>query len=196
MWNAISNVGDAALTIPVAMTCAVWLALSDRALAMRWTLLLAAGMALVGVTKILYAGCGIEISAIGFRVISGHSTLSTAVWTVTIALLCRGAGSRVLAGAACGLLIGGLTAIARLFDHAHTVPEVIAGWLLGAAVAALFIRSLTRSDVKLFRPAVAAIGLSLVTTLAYGHHAPFQAMIEDYSPGICSGVLADFFGRF
>lgn len=196
MWNAISNVGDAALTIPVAITCAVWLALSDRALATRWTLLLAAGMALVGVTKILYAGCGIEISAIGFRVISGHSTLSTAVWTVTIALLCRGAGARVLTGAACGLLIGALTAIARLFDHAHTVPEVIAGWLLGAAVAALFIHSLTRSDVKLFRPAVAAIGLSLVTTLAYGHHAPFQAMIEDYSPGLCGAVLADFWGRF
>jgi membrane-associated phospholipid phosphatase len=196
MWNAISNVGDAALTIPVAITCAVWLALSDRALAIRWMLLLAAGMALVGVTKILYAGCGIEIAAIGFRVISGHSTLSTAVWTVTIALLCRGAGGRVLAGAACGLLIGALTAIARLFDHAHTVPEVIAGWLLGAAVAALFIRSLTRSDARLFRPAVAAIGLSLVTTLAYGHHAPFEAMIEEYSPGLCSGVLANFSGRF
>ena len=67
--------------------------------------------------------------------ISGHTTLSTAIWTVTIVLLCRGAGRSVLAGAAAGLLVGVLTATARIFDHAHTVSEVIAGWLLGATVA-------------------------------------------------------------
>jgi len=192
MWNAISDVGDAALTIPVAVTGAVWLALSDRALALRWILLLAAGMVLIGITKILYAGCGIEIASLGLRVISGHTTLSTAIWTVTIVLLCRGAGRSVYAGAAAGLLVGILTATARIFDHAHTVSEVIAGWLLGATVAVLFMRALMRSDVKLFRPGVAAVGLSLVTTIAYGHHAPFQAMIEEYSPGVCLSVSDGF----
>jgi len=193
MWNAISDIGDAALTVPVAVTCAVWLALSDRALAARWILLLATGMMLVGITKILYAGCGIEIASMGLRVISGHTTLSTAIWTVTLVLLCRGAGRSVYAGAAAGLLIGILTAAARIFDHAHSISEVIAGWLLGATVAVLFMRALTRSDVKLFRPAIAAIGLSLVTTIAYGHHAPFQAMIEEYSPGACLSMSDGFF---
>ena len=180
------------MTIPVAVTGAVWLALSDRALALRWILLLAAGMVLIGITKILYAGCGIEIASLGLRVISGHTTLSTAIWTVTIVLLCRGAGRSVYAGAAAGLLVGILTATARIFDHAHTVSEVIAGWLLGATVAVLFMRALMRSDVKLFRPGVAAVGLSLVTTIAYGHHAPFQAMIEEYSPGVCLSVSDGF----
>ncbi|SOE69050.1 PAP2 superfamily protein [Burkholderia sp. D7] len=190
MWTAISNVGDAALTLPVALTCAIWLRLSDKTLAVRWVMLLAAGMALVGITKILYAGCGVEISAIGFRVISGHTTLSTAVWTVAIALLWRSAGGSAWMGAMAGLLIGVLTAFARVFDYAHTVPEVIAGWLLGAVIAALFVHPLARSKVKLFRPIAAAAGLLLVTTVAYGHHAPIQAMIDNYSPGVCSRLWA------
>ena len=59
MWSEISNIGDAALTLPIALTCAAWLALTDWRLAARWGVLLAAGMGLVGATKILYAGCGI-----------------------------------------------------------------------------------------------------------------------------------------
>ncbi|CAE6969357.1 hypothetical protein R70199_08056 [Paraburkholderia domus] len=79
MWNAISNLGDAALTVPAPITCTIWLKLLSREFASRWMLLLAAGMALVGVTKILYAGCRVAIPSIGFRVVSGHTTLSTAV---------------------------------------------------------------------------------------------------------------------
>ena len=55
------------------------------------TLLLAAGVALVGTTKILCAGCGVEIREIGCRVVSGNTMLLSAVWTICIALfwLCR-----------------------------------------------------------------------------------------------------------
>lgn len=190
MWNAISNLGDAALTLPVAITCAIWLRLSNRALARRWMLLLAVGMGLVGVTKILYAGCGVQISSIGFRVISGHTTLSTAVWAVALALLFRGAGGDARFGALAGLLVGMLTAVARVFDYAHTVSEVIAGWLLGGTIAALFVWALARSEARLFRPAGTAAGLFMVTTVAYGHHAPIQAMIDWYSPGVCARAMA------
>lgn len=190
MWNAISNLGDAALTLPVAITCTIWLKLSSRAVANRWMLLLAAGMALVGVTKILYAGCGVEIPSIGFRVISGHTTLSTAVWAVTLALLFRSAGGDARVGAVAGLVVGMLTAVARVLDHAHTVPEVVAGWLLGGAIAALCVRALAVSKARMFRPAVTAAGLLMVTTVAYGHHAPIQAMIDKYSPSVCTRAMA------
>ncbi|MCY1512089.1 hypothetical protein D9M68_465370 [compost metagenome] len=186
MWNAISDVGDAALTLPVAISCAVWLGISAPRLAIRWILLLSAGMALTGITKVLYAGCGFEISSIGFRMISGHTTLSTAVWTVAIALLSRGMGGNPGIGAIAGLLVGLLTAVARVFDHAHTVPEVIAGWLVGAAIGALFVRAFTRSEFRPFRPVAAAAALILVTTAAYGNHAPFQTMIEAHSRGLCA----------
>jgi len=154
MWNAISDVGDAALTIPVAITCAVWIVLSDRVLAVRWILLLVTGIVPVGVTKILYAGCGIEISSIGLRVISGHTTLSTVVWTVTMILLCRGAERSLFAGAVAGLLVGVLSATAHIFDRSDSSGH--------------------RSPL-LHHP---------VNTIAYGHHAPFQAVIEEYCPPV------------
>lgn len=185
MWNAISNLGDAALTVPIAIMCAAWLWLSSRILARRWVMLLAGAMALVGLTKILYAGCGFEISSIGFRVISGHTTLSTAVWTVAFTLVFRGARGDARIGTVLGLIVGLMTAIARVFDNAHTIPEVIVGWLLGALIAGVFVRKLGRSGAPLFRPAITSVVLLLVTSLAYGRHAPIQSIIEQYSHDIC-----------
>jgi membrane-associated phospholipid phosphatase len=189
MWSAISNVGDAALTLPVAIACAIWLTLSDRRLAWRWIMLLAAGSALVGATKILYFGCGIEFRPLDFHVISGHTALSTSVWTVTFALLYRSANASVTAGAATGLAFGALTAVARVADRAHTPSEVVAGWLLGAAISLLFVQSLRRSSARIVLSSAGACALALIIGVAYGHHAPIQDMIEDYSPGVCTGVL-------
>lgn len=188
MWSAISNVGDAALTVPVAIACATWLTLSSRALAWRWLLLLGAGSALVGATKILYFGCGVEFSPLDFHVISGHTALATSVWTVTLALIFRGAGGSVNAGAAAGLAIGALTAVARVADRAHTPAEVVAGWLLGAAVSLLFVTALKRSNARVVLSSAGVCALALVVGVAYGHHAPIQDMIEQYSPDVCSAL--------
>ena len=188
MWNAISDLGDAAVTLPLAAACAIWIALSDRRLATYWLIFLAAGVALVGTTKILYAGCGIEINEIGFRVVSGHTMLSSAVWTTCIALLLRRAGLASI-GVSIGLASGALIGAARVFEEAHTVSEVIAGWMLGSAVALFFVRALGKSHVQLRGTAVAGASLLLVSGIAYGHHAPFQALIEQYSPGVCARFL-------
>jgi len=189
MWSALSNVGDAALTLPVAVACAIWLMLSDRPLAWRWIVLLAVGSALVGATKILYFGCGVEFRPLDFHVISGHTALSTSVWTVTFALLFRSAGGSVNVGAATGLAIGALTAVARVLDRAHTPSEVVAGWLLGALVSLLFVHTLRRSRARIVLSPVGACALALVVGVAYGHHAPIQQLIEHYSPDVCRGFL-------
>jgi len=133
---------------------------------------------------------------IAFRVISGHTTLSTAVWTVAISLICRCTIGSTRLGVVVGLLVGTLTAVARVFDHAHTIPEVIAGWLLGATVAMLFVRGFARSESRLIWPRVVPLGLLLVAAAAYGHHAPIQDMIENYSPQICARILASGSPRF
>lgn len=188
MWNAISNFGDAAVTLPLALACAIWIASSNRHAAAYWLFLLSTGMAIVGATKILYAGCGIEISEIGFRVVSGHTMLSSAVWTTCIALFLRRTGHESI-GIALGLASGALIGVARVFEEAHTLSEVIAGWALGSTVALAFVRVLDKSHVELRGTAVAAASLLLVSGIAYGHHAPFQSLIERYSPGVCSRFL-------
>jgi membrane-associated phospholipid phosphatase len=190
MWGSISNLGDAALTLPLALCCAAWIATSSGRLAIRWLTGLACAMAVVGATKIAYAGCGLEIQAIGFRVISGHTMLASAAWTTVMALLfAAGDGKRTSLGIAIGLLVGAVIGVARVFDDAHTASEVVIGWGVGAAVALLFIRALSKAGVRPKRPVVAATVLLLVSSAAYGHHAPFQAMIERYSLGFCSRWL-------
>ncbi|RQR37525.1 phosphatase PAP2 family protein [Burkholderia sp. Bp9143] len=186
MWSEISNIGDAALTLPVALTCAVWLALSNRRLAVRWIALLAAGMSLVGATKILYAGCGVEIPQFDFRVISGHTMLSTSVWTVALSMLWQAFRPGKVPGMAAGFLVGAVTAVARVFDHSHTIPEVVVGWLLGALVALVFLRAYERAHKRAFSPRIAAACLLLVSGIAYGHRAPFQQMIDTHSPQFCA----------
>jgi hypothetical protein len=66
MWHAFTNIGDAAVTLPVAIVCAGWIAMSNLRLAFRWGLVLSAGMALVGATKILYAGWGVSFPEVEF----------------------------------------------------------------------------------------------------------------------------------
>jgi membrane-associated phospholipid phosphatase len=194
MLYTFAYVGDAALTLPIALACAFWIALSDWRLALRWALTLAGGIAIVGATKIIYAGWGIRIHLIGFRVVSGHTMLATAVWTVVVSLLLRNWQRGQAAGMACGLTIGAMTGVARVLDHAHYPSEVLAGWLVGAAVAALFLRACARSEIRPFRPVAAACALLLVSSLAYGHHAPFQYLIVTHTPSLRAHIAAGLSG--
>ena len=186
MWSEISNIGDAALTLPIALTCAAWLVLTDWRLAVRWGVLLAAGMGVVGATKILYAGCGIELPQFDFRVISGHTMLSTSVWTVALSMLWQAFRAGKVPGVAAGLAVGAVTAVARVFDHSHTIPEVVIGWLLGALVALVFLRIYDRAHKRSVSPRIAAVCLLLVSGIAYGNRAPFQQMIDTHSPQFCA----------
>jgi hypothetical protein len=184
----LSNLGDAGLLVPLALACALWLRAIDRQLALRWLLSLSIGMALVGASKILYAGCGVEISSVQFRVISGHTMLAAAVWTVAFALLAGCANARWhRAGATLGLLLGAAIGLSRIAEDAHTPIEVLAGWLLGGGVAMLFLNRFTREPRRMPQAILAGLGLLAVSSIAYGHHAPFQRMIVHYSPWLGRG---------
>ncbi|MDW9234143.1 PAP2 superfamily protein [Burkholderia cepacia] len=192
MWTAVSDLGDAAMTLPLAVVCIAWLTRSTagRRHAASWALMLAAGMALVGATKMLYAGCGIQIRPIHFRVISGHTMLASAVWPMVCVLALSGgvqprASSPRSLPLGVGLALGALIGAARVFDDAHTPSEVVAGWLVGSAVALAFMwrHGTPRVDAR-YRALVAG-SLLAVSAAVYGRHAPIQAAIELYSPFLC-----------
>ncbi|AZQ53844.1 phosphatase PAP2 family protein [Burkholderia cenocepacia] len=196
MWTAISDLGDAAMTLPLALVCIGWLTCSatGRRDAAAWASMLAAGMALVGATKMLYAGCGIQIRAIDFRVISGHTMLASAVWPMTCVLALSGrapwrANTSLSLGLGLGLwlglALGALIGVARVFDDAHTPAEVAAGWLVGSAVALAFVRRHGAPRVDARYRALVAGSLLAVSAVAYGRHAPIQAAIDNYAPFLC-----------
>jgi membrane-associated phospholipid phosphatase len=190
MWSEITSLGDAVLTLSVALACAIWLAMSNRRLAVLWMACLAAGVAFVGITKVLHAGLGVEIEGMDLRMISGHAMLATAVWTVTAALLLRGRRTACVLGIGAGLALGAATGAARVLDHSHTVAEAVAGWLTGALVAAVFLRACARAGVRPGRPLRAAMLLLFVSTLAYGRSVPLQHYIDEHSSGLCARILA------
>jgi membrane-associated phospholipid phosphatase len=198
MWTIFTNMGDAAITLPVAAICVGWIALFNVPLAFRLIGALTVGVGMVGVTKILYAGWGISIPATDFRVISGHTMLATSVWMVALALQLKWWRLPPLAGVIAGMLMGAGTGISRLIDHSHSLPEVISGWLLGTLAAGFFLRSAVNVELARFRPVWSTISLLLVSTLAYGHKAPFQYLIETRSPEIRNHVpsVIALFSRF
>lgn len=197
MWTVFTNIGDAAVTLPVAVVCAFWIALFNVRLACRWLASLAAGVAIVGASKIVYAGWGISFPASHFRVISGHAMLSTSVWMVAITLQLKWWRLPPSIGIVSGLAIGALTGISRLMDLSHTVPEVVSGWILGALVALYFLRTALSVDLERVRPTWSALSLLAVSALAYGHQAPLQRLIETRSPEIHSHAhsIMAFAGR-
>ncbi|AET89891.1 MULTISPECIES: phosphatase PAP2 family protein [Caballeronia] len=188
LWT-LSNLGDAALLLPLALVCALWLRSVDTRLALRWALLLAAGMGLVGLSKILYAGCGLEFSAIDMRMISGHTMLAASIYTVAGGLLFGALGGGwYRLGAAGGLALAAAIGASRIMQDAHTPAEVVAGWMLGAAIAAMFLARVFDRPRKMPSALVAGLGFLAVSSIAYGHHAPFQRMIEHYSWWFCQGI--------
>ncbi|HYS66802.1 MAG TPA: phosphatase PAP2 family protein [Paraburkholderia sp.] len=184
MWRMFTNLGDAAVTLPVALTCSIWIALFDVRLACRWLVALAAGMCIVGATKILHAGWGLSFPASHFRVISGHAMLSTSVWIVAFALQFKWWRLPPEAGIAIGLIVGLLTGMSRVLNQSHSLSEAFAGWVVGAVVALIFLRNARHVEFERFRPVWPTLSILLISALAYGHTAPLQRLIETHSPAI------------
>ncbi|MBB6366992.1 membrane-associated phospholipid phosphatase [Xanthomonas sacchari] len=186
MWSAISNFGDAAMTLPLALVCAVWLAQGSggwRA-AGTWLGLVATAAALVGATKILYAGCGVELRALQFRVISGHTMLAASVWPMAC-ILCLRARPRPRLAVAGGLAIASVIAIARVYARAHSLSEVAVGVVVGAATTACYLRWHGAPQLPARLRVYAILSVGLVAVLMYGRHAPIQHAIQAYSPALC-----------
>jgi membrane-associated phospholipid phosphatase len=107
-------------------------------LARLWCLLLGAGLLLVTITKIVFIGWGARIAKLDFTGISGHATRVAAIMPVMLpAQKARTWEGRlaVTAGMAFGFAIG----VSRLMLQVHSGSEVMAGYILGAAISLAFI---------------------------------------------------------
>ena len=134
--------GSSPLLIPAALCLTIWMwAGNARRMALSWTLIFAAGLALVAASKIAYIGWGFEIEAIGFRGFSGHAMRTAAVAPVMLHLLLQDAPRTIrAAGIVSGLVLGVLMAVAVSVYDDHSASESIAGFFLGVFVSLGFIR--------------------------------------------------------
>jgi membrane-associated phospholipid phosphatase len=164
-WQVITNLGAASLLAPMIPLIAIafWLA-REKSAAVVWLFALGFAVFLTLATKIAFMGWGIGIKAIGFTGISGHTVLASAVLPV---LFGWASAARTRVGQYTGVVLGALLAllvgISRLALDAHSVSEVIAGWLAGALVSAATLWSLKRSEP--LPRAIAALPIFLALAL-------------------------------
>ncbi|WP_347558959.1 phosphoesterase [Robbsia sp. KACC 23696] len=177
VWR-VTNFGDLAVLLPLAVILAIWVGIRSPERAIRWFGAMVMAMALTTLTKIRYASTGTTIEPFDFRMISGHMVLSFSVWPVLAYAVGSLLGQRTayLAAALAGIgcLIIGYT---RLFGF-HTPAEVVVGTLLGSAVAITTLRRWHSPPLSLPHPTV-AVSLMCVTAWAcYGHKAPTEDWIN------------------
>jgi membrane-associated phospholipid phosphatase len=138
-WPTVTHLGNSALLLPAALVLALWLVKTRHApLALAWGLSFGTAVLLVLATKLAFMGWGIGSAALDFTGISGHATVSTAVFMMGVWLAVADRSRRLqVLGIACGLLVGLLVSVSRVVLKAHSVSEVVAGFALGAMAAAL-----------------------------------------------------------
>jgi hypothetical protein len=141
-WTAITRLGDVSVTAPAALAIGILLLHNgERRSAIRWVALFTGGTALVAATKIAFIGWGIGISPLDFTGASGHAMRAAAIAPVIPYLFCRQAPrlSR-LAWMVLACMSVASVGISRIMLHAHSVSEVVAGWVIGLIVVSCFIR--------------------------------------------------------
>jgi membrane-associated phospholipid phosphatase len=142
-WHFLSSLGALNVTGPLALCIAAWVA-GARSWhpALTWCVLFGAALALAAGSQVAFIGWGVGIQSLGFTGFSGHATRAAAVFPVMLFLLFERAGGRLQRCAAlAGALMAIGVAVARVRIGAHTPSEAVAGWMLGSAVATLFIVS-------------------------------------------------------
>lgn len=125
-------------------------------------------------------GWGIGNRALSFTGFSGHTAISASVWPVVLWLMAARWSRPVRIGAVLfGWLLAAAIGFSRLALNAHSVSEVVSGYLLGVAVSAVFLmvaRQRPRPDLR-WPLVVAGLMLPLLI-FPPGMPAPTQGLLE------------------
>ncbi|MDI3383893.1 phosphatase PAP2 family protein [Xenophilus aerolatus] len=187
-WHTFTWLGDSGLLLPAAAFVLVWLASSRRTWysAVLWTLCFGACGAIVALSKLAFMGWGLGDVAFDFTGFSGHTALSSCFWPVALWLLASRGGHRLRVAAACaGWLLGAAIGVSRLAIDAHSVSEVVAGFLVGAAASGLFlVLQHTRPHPQLPAWWVAASLAVPMVLLPPGQRAPTHGLLERVAAGV------------
>ncbi len=183
LWNWITYFGSAAITLPLAATLAIWLALGFSArLALTWLAVLGVAMAAVGLTKVAFLGWGIGIRAWDFTGFSGHSMLSTSVYPIAMMIaLTRAHPALRMAGVACGLTLGAAVSLSRVVLSAHSPSEAITGCVVGAVAALSFVVIAWRAEPHRWSVPAVVASLAVVTIALHGISVPSQRWVTAFA---------------
>ena len=179
LWFTITRLGGAGLTLPLALTIALWLALGYTwRLAAGWLAVVGIGAGVVTLTKIAFLGWGLGVREWDFTGVSGHAMLSTAVYPVAFFLTLFPARPRLrLVGVVCGLAAGVAVGLSRVVLSAHSPSEAVAGCTIGALAAVLFIWWAWDAKPSRLSAVPVAVSLLMLTVGLHDVRVPTQHWI-------------------
>jgi len=123
---------------------AIWLGLGSAwRVCWVWAWAMGAAVVLVLATKVAFLGWGMGIAYIDFTGISGHAMLATAVWpALAAAMTLRLSKQACVVGAGLALAVAIVVGLTRIELGAHSLSEVLLGWMVGLVVAVMAVRAL------------------------------------------------------
>lgn len=181
-WYALTWLGDSGLLLPAACSIAAWLLLSRRtwSTALLWVLLFGAASLLILLSKLAFLGWCVGSARFNFTGISGHTAISASVWPVALWLMAARHSHRLrVAAAIAGWVLAAVIGASRLPLFAHSISEVLSGYLLGFVTSASFL-ALQRGRPHSRIPGLLVLLGLLVPTLMLkpGTPAPTQSALE------------------
>ncbi|NNM73671.1 phosphatase PAP2 family protein [Enterovirga aerilata] len=179
MMHALSAAGDTALLAPVSLALLIYLAALRRwEEARAFAVSLALGLAATLAAKLLFKACGGTISAFDISSPSGHASFSAVVYGSLAAMVAarRPAWLALTLACAAALLVAGI-GVSRAALDVHSWPEVVLGWLIGAAAVTVFVALRRRSDRPALSPVPMAIGLAAAIFIVDGRHISAEHQI-------------------
>jgi membrane-associated phospholipid phosphatase len=180
-WSGITNIGDSTAMVPVAAAIAVWLFVKrDPGAAGLWLASFSAGALIVVATKIAFIGWGIGFTPLNFTGLSGHATLSTAIFvTVGYLVVSNDEPSRRRCATSVGAILGLVIAASRVILHRHSLSEAMSGWILGLLIALGFIGLSRNLGARQIPRSVVAACAMLLISITWNYQAPSQRWIAE-----------------
>jgi membrane-associated phospholipid phosphatase len=183
MWSFITNLGDTAVTMPLALLICSFLAVARQArLAFGWGLVIVGCAGAISMLKLLLAVCDHRFALSGLYSPSGHTAMSTAVYGSMCLLIgdVSPPASRALVYSG-GLALIADIAASRLALHLHTPAEVAVGLVIGLS-AVIGFRIMLAGQRPIVLPIQWLIGAAaILVILLHGEHWPAEQALGDLS---------------
>lgn len=184
----VTNFGDQAVILPLAVAIALVLALSGwRRGALAWTSAIGGTLALILFLKLRFFACGHVSPGASFGNPSGHTAAAAAVYGALAAVLVRYIRDDRRWALLCAVAIGVLLAVVigktRLMLDMHSMAEVVVGGAIGVGGAASFVLLAGPPSHAVRIERIVATGL-LAVAILYGYRLPAEAAIKSVAASL------------
>jgi membrane-associated phospholipid phosphatase len=179
-WQMVTDLGDSAVTLPLAGMTAIFLLLSGWPRAALLLALVIAGCGLtIGLLKLALESCGHRLLSTDLTNPSGHVAMSAGVYGAIAALVACSlpAGRRWISILSGGVLIAAIGA-SRIALNAHNPGEVALGLFVGTGTAIIFQRKLMAGPIVPLTLRWLAIASVVMVAAMYGTHWPIEDVVR------------------